>query len=140
MKYSELPEEIRKKLDEELNQLKNKLVTNNAFEISLYSKKGTRYFHARRHVCSSRVGKNKEYDFRFGGKNYWEVSYWGMGVREQKNPFGEKEYHLHAGIKYGSKTNSKGEVIEIPKELDTKAEVLKLIEALEVFDMNLLRK
>ena len=137
MKYSELPEEIRKKLDEEYNELKNKLVVNSAFEISIYSKKGTRWFHARRYVCSSRVGKH---DFRFGGRNYWEVSYRGMNACVQKNVMGEKEYHLHDGIKYNAHINNKGERIEIPKELPTKADVLKLIEALEVFDMDLLRK
>ena len=136
MTYNELPEEVRKELEKEQESFKNKLVENSAFEISIYSKEGTRYFHARRHVGSSRVGNQ---DFRFGGANYWEVSYRGMNACSQKNVMGEKEYHLHDGIKYGSRTNSKGERIEIPKELPTKADVLKLIEALEVFDMNLLK-
>lgn len=136
MKYSELPEEIRKKLEEERDELKNKLVVNNSSEIGIYSKSGTRWFHARRRVCS-RVDKR---DFRFGGRNYWEITYRGMNACVQKNVMGEKEYHLHDGIIYTSRTNSKGERIEIPKELDTKADVLKLIESLEVFDMNLLRK
>ena len=125
MRYSELPQQVQDSLTSEQSLLHLKQV-NTAYEVLVYNKTGTRFFHARR-VQSSWQG-NGTY-MPFGGGSVWSINYGEMGFRLCRNPFGEIDAELRMGKTFGKSKN--GTVI--PKSVGTKREVLALIDEIGIF-------
>lgn len=125
MRFSELPQQVQDSLTSEQSLLHLKQV-NTAYEVLVYNKPGTRFFHARR-VQSSWQG-NGAY-MPFGGGSVWSINYGEMGFRLCRNPFGEIDAELRMGKTFGKSKN--GTVI--PKSVGTKREVLALITEIGIF-------
>lgn len=125
MRFSELPQQVQDSLTSEQSLLHLKQV-NTAYEVLVYNKSGTRFFHARR-VQSSWQG-NGAY-MPFGGGSMWSINYGEMGFRTCRNPFGEIDAELRMGKTFGKSKN--GTVI--PKSVGTKREVLALITEIGIF-------
>lgn len=125
MRFSELPQQVQDSLASEQSLLHLKQV-NTAYEVLVYNKSGTRFFHARR-VQSSWQG-NGAY-MPFGGGSMWSINYGEMGFRLCRNPFGEIDAELRMGKTFGKSKN--GTVI--PKSVGTKREVLALITEIGIF-------
>ena len=125
MRFSELPQQVQAKLTNEMSRMHLKQV-NTAYEVCVYNKTGTRYFHARR-VQSSWQG-NGAY-MPFGGGSVWTINYGEMGFRSCRNPFGEIDAELRMGKTFGKARN--GTVI--PSSVGTKREVLALIAQIGIF-------
>ena len=125
MRFSELPQQVQDSLTSELNLLHLKQV-NTAYEVLVYNKTGTRFFHAKR-VQSSWQG-NGAY-MPFGGGSQWIIKYGEMGFRLIRDPFGGIGAELCMGRRFGKSKN--GTVI--PNSVATKAEVLALIAQIGIF-------
>ena len=125
MRFTDLPQQVQDALTSEMSHLHLKQV-NTAYEVIVYNKTGTRFFHARR-VQSSWQG-NGAY-MPFGGGSVWTIEYGEMGFRSCRNPFGELDAELRMGKTFGKSKN--GTVI--PKSVGTKREVLALIAEIGIF-------
>jgi hypothetical protein len=66
----------------------------------------------------------------FGGGTYWKIRYGKVEVGAFKSPVGTREYQLIDGHTYGKSANG----TEIPRTLETKKEVLALINAIRIFN------
>ena len=125
MRFSELPKQVQDSLTSEQSHLHLKQV-NTAYEVLVYNRAGTRFFHARR-VQSSWQG-NGAY-MPFGGGSVWTIKYGEIGFRSCRNPFGEIDAELRMGKTFGKSKN--GTVI--PNSVATKKEVLALIAEIGIF-------
>ena len=125
MRFSELPKQVQDSLTSEQSHLHLQQV-NTAYEVLVYNRAGTRFFHARR-VQSSWQG-NGAY-MPFGGGSVWTIKYGEIGFRSCRNPFGEIDAELRMGKTFGKSKN--GTVI--PKSVGTKREVLALIAEIGIF-------
>jgi len=122
MKFSELPQSIQAELNEK-RERREKSQLNTATEILLYNPQFTRYLWAKRHSYPSQYS-------RFGGGNYWEVEY-GEIVFCKSRVFEDLiEWDWGFGKKYG-KVNG----IEIPKQIDKKAQIIEIINKIGLFDI-----
>ena len=126
MRFSELPQQVQDSLTTELSLLHLKQV-NTAYEVLVYNKPGTRFFHARR-IQSSWQDNNGNY-MPYGGGSKWTIKYGEIGFRTCRNPFGEIDAELRMGKTFGKSKN--GTVI--PKSVGTKKEVLALIAQIGIF-------
>ena len=125
MRFTDLPQQVQDALTSEMSHLHLKQV-NTAYDVLVYNKTGTRFFHAKR-VQSSWQG-NGAY-MPFGGGSVWTIEYGEMGFRSCRNPFGELDAELRMGKTFGKSKN--GTVI--PKSVGTKREVLALIAEIGIF-------
>ena len=127
MKLCELPQNQQDVLEKLRDQFKGHIVKNDAWGFTVYNELGTRRFSAVRR-CIEYNNTKTGYHRGFGGGNYWVISYnqmcWQRSYR--RDPLGGKELWLGwaLGKSFGRITNEAGEVLEIPKEVGTKAEVL----------------
>ena len=127
MKFNELPIKFQESLNKERENLKG-VHRNNAYEVLLYNSNGTRYFSARRKSIGTTWAG-------FGGGSYWVIRYGAVQFTKTKNPLGGLDYEWTEGKQYGSKTFENGDVVIIPKTLETKKEVLALARSLKCFDI-----
>lgn len=131
MLFSELPVEVQERLNGE-RKAKAGRFTNDAYEIHLYNEDGTRYFRASR-VCKPWVGvkDNHALSMPFGGGTYWSIAYGAVQFRSFRNPFGQIDYELCDGKRYGKSANG----TEIPSTLPTKKDVLALVKTIGIFNL-----
>ena len=125
MKFSELPLAVQKSLADAKIRLHLKQV-NTAYEVLVYNKAGTRFFHARR-VQSSWQG-NGAY-MPFGGGSKWAIKYGEIGFKTHRDPFGGIDAELGMGRRFEKSAN--GTVI--PQFVASKREVLALLTAIGIF-------
>lgn len=128
MKFEDLPLAVRDKLQAERIKLANHRV-NTAYAIELYNESGTRYFRAKR-CCQCWNDTNGNY-MPFGGGTYWVISYGKVQVRAYKSCMGTQEYELYNGKRFDKSAN--GTVI--PTQLNTKKEVLEIINKIGIFTL-----
>lgn len=120
MKLSELPEEIQHELRTNKPQFIKEHTWNNSYHLCLINKNGTRYFRADRICLMSKWAA-------FGGGSYWKIHYGCVVWTQGHTPFGDPYYHWKLSCKaYGSVQMSNGSVINIPRYLDTKKEVIEI--------------
>lgn len=127
MNFNELPENVQVSLRKDKEQYVSKRI-NDGYTIHLYSTDGTRYVYARRHALASQY-------MSFGGGSYWTIQYGKVQFEGYKNPVGERDYRWCDGKAFGSITKSDGSVVEIPRRVDTKQEVINVIKAIGRFDI-----
>lgn len=127
MKFSELPIDVQNALSEDKQKLHEKRV-NDAYNIRLYSKDGSRYIFAKRE--QSAFSNDKGVYMPFGGGSVWRIQYGAVQFRSYRNPLNGIEYELCNGKTFGQSKN--GTVI--PKTLSSKKEVCDLIKAIGIFD------
>lgn len=125
MKISELPEDVQKKLAQQRIELSHKRI-NTPYRVEVYNADGTRYLEAYR-ICKS-WSDDKGHYMPFGGGTYWSIRYGAVQWTSRKDPLGGIDYELCNGKQYGSRDG-----VEIPKIVNTKKEVLILIEKLGIF-------
>lgn len=128
MKLNELPQAIQEKLQADRKVLAQKHI-NTAYTIELYNEAGTRYFRAKR-CCQSWADTNGNY-MPFGGGTYWIIFYGAVQFRATKSCMGTVEYELVNGKRYDKSAN--GTVI--PKQLQTKKQVIDLINQIGIFTL-----
>lgn len=126
MKFSELPTDTQQRLNDERSKLSNRTI-NNAYEVLLYNKSGTRFFSARRHQSSWQDDKGNY--MPFGGGSEWTVRYGCIGFVRRKQVMGY-DYELGYGRVYSKSAN--GTVI--PSSVKTKKEVYDVAKAIGIFD------
>lgn len=120
-----MPQQVQDSLTSEKSLLHLKQV-NTAYEVLVYNKTGTRFFHARR-VQSSWQG-NGAY-MPFGGGSKWSIRYGEMGFRSHRNPFGGIDAEMCMGRAFGKSSNGS----MIPQSVATKREVLELLAKIGIF-------
>ena len=121
MRYSELPQADQDNIKDEIDALKD---INDAWEIKVYNKAKHRYFHARR---VSRPGQYAAFD----GGSEWRLYYGRISFKAVKDPIGNGfSYHACCGSTF-SKVNG----IDIPRSLPKKADVIKLIKQIGIFEL-----
>ena len=134
MKLNELPQEIQDKLTADRNRWKCHIL-NKAYGVSAYNENGTRYFEATRRCIGWQDNKTGN-SMPFGGGTYWEVLYGEIRWthRTRRDPLGNiyHEYQWVRSNTFSKTTNTDtGELIEIPRTLKTKKEVMDLLKKLE---------
>lgn len=126
MKINDLPAEVQQKLAKQRAELSNKCI-NTAYKVELYNADGTRYFTAYR--CCKSWNDDKGHYMPFGGGSVWFIHYGAVQCGVRKDPLGGKEYELYNGKQFGKSVNG----TEIPKSLNTKKEVLELVNRIGIF-------
>lgn len=124
IKFKDLPSDVQNIL----NKKRDALIASSrstATEILLYNSTGTRYFYAKRHSRPTRY-------MSFGGGNYWEVHYGEVIFYKKRIHTDMFEWDFRHGKTFG-KVNG----IEIPKELDRKAQIIEIINKIGIFDLSL---
>lgn len=126
MTLNDLPQEIREKLVAERTTLCEKWYRNTAWEVCFVNEDGTRYFHAYR--------KN-DFGITYGCINgWWEVFYGAIKWRHMHRVFWgivEEDYLWVESNRYKKSKNG----TEIPFEVHTKKDVLKLAKAIGIFNI-----
>lgn len=128
MTINELPQETHDRLQADRKKLAQRHI-NTAYTIELYNEDGTRYFRAKR-CCLSWADLKGNY-MPFGGGTYWIISYGAVQIIATKSCMGTVEYELQCGKRFGKSAN--GTVI--PKELQTKKQVIELIKQIGIFTL-----
>ena len=128
MKFSELPVETQKILNEEREEIRGKTI-NTDHLIHLYNKDDKRYTYARRH-CRS-WDDDKGHSMPFGGGSYWTLSYGKVQFERYRNPLGQRDYRLCDGVTFRKSAN--GTVI--PSTVATKKEVINIINQIGIFNL-----
>lgn len=136
MKLNELPQNIQNELNADRDNWKG-TIQQNGYKVIAFNKKGTRFFIATRH-CIGWQDTNTGNSMPFGGGTYWKVRYGIMNWKKitSRNPIGEVEvkYIWVRGKTYSSITKTDGSILEIPAELSTKKEVMKILKQLDCRD------
>lgn len=127
MKFSELPQDVQEALNAKRKR-KEAEQRNTATEILLYNPQFTRFFWAKRHSYPSQY-------WSFGGGNYWEVHY-GEVVFCKERVMGSL---IDWGWGFG-KEYRKANGVDIPKQVERKAEIIEIIKGINIFDLNVLPK
>ena len=127
MKFIELPQVLQEKVKTLRREARNHNIET-PYEILTYNEAGTRFFRARR-VCRS-WNDDRGNSMPFGGGSYWTVNYGEVGWRRVKDLLGSG-YDVELG--FGKTFNRSANGTEIPKTLETKAEVMKLRSAIGIF-------
>lgn len=134
MNLSELPTEIQNELLEKRSHLHETEKRNDAYNILLVNKEGTRYFMARR-CCIGWVDKREGHtnSMPFGGGTYWKLQYGAVLWDRRKNPVGEWDYYwaVPSSRRFGKSVNG----TEIPSQVGTKKEVLEIAKAIGIFEL-----
>lgn len=120
------PTDTQQRLNDERSKLSNRTI-NNAYEVLLYNKSGTRFFSARRHQSSWQDDKGNY--MSFGGGSEWTIRYGCIGFVRRKQVMGY-DYELDYGRVYSKSAN--GTVI--PSSVKTKKEVYDVAKAIGIFD------
>ena len=124
MTISELPIEMQQQLAADRLALKT---INNPYLVKVYNQQGTRFLEARR-ITKSWYG-NGVY-MPFGGGSYWTIRYGVVAWKKVKDLMGKGfSVELADGKLYGAAANG----TKIPRDVHTKADVLKLIKAIGIF-------
>lgn len=126
MKFSELAKQVQERLVKEKNNLHSKNI-NTSYEVLVYNEAGSRFFNAKR-VQSSWQDNRGSY-MPFGGGSKWILRYGEVGFRTYRNPVGEMDAELCMGRLFGKSSNG----TSIPKSVDTKKEVLAIIDQIGIF-------
>jgi len=137
MKFEELPIEVQERLKAEIAEQANTF-SDGAFFLKIYSKNGLRWIYAYRSVGDC-VNKNGN-PWRLGGPQNWTISYGAVQFESYKNPCGEKSWRLYEGKTFRSTKLKDGTVIEVPRTLPKKKDVLEFISTFPGFDPELLPK
>ena len=137
MKFEELPIEVQEQLRAEIAAQAN-TISDSPFSLKIYSKNGKRWIYAYRCVGDC-VNKNGN-PWRLGGPQNWTIQYGAVQFESYRNPLGEKSWRLCESKVFSSKTLEDGSVLEIPRTLHKKAEVLEFIANFPGFDPELLPK
>lgn len=98
---------------------------NEPYEILAFNKGTTRFFHAVRRTVSS-----DKLNMAFGGGSFWTISYGEVGVYYKRDLAGDLYGDYGFGRTFGAKNG-----ITIPKTLDTKSEVISLMQSLSIFNI-----
>ena len=126
MKFTELSQEWQDKLSADRKVLCKKNHSD-SYEVIMYNAEGTRYFRARR-VCHA-WNDDKGHSMPFGNGTHWTVRYGAVQFSAHRNPCGEIDYELCDGKTYGRSAN--GTVI--PPRVDTKKEVIEILNKIAIF-------
>ena len=128
MKFSELPKDIQDRLLKEKANLCKRNI-NTPYEVSLYSKKGSYYFKARRVVESWSDDKGNY--MPFGGGSFWTIRIGKVNLARVKQVMGY-DYEFVDGETF-SKAVIDGETCLIPSKVKTKKEVVNIVSKLSRF-------
>lgn len=131
MKFIELPKETQEQLLKERKELHNQNI-DCSYSVHLYNEEGTRIFRATR-ICKE-WGDNKGHSMPFGGGSYWKILYGKTKIVYKINPIGEKDFYWVEGKQFTAITTKKG-TVQIPKELNTKKEVIELVKKIGLFNI-----
>lgn len=124
MKFSELPIKTQERLKDE----SRKRFRNDAYEVYLVSRNGSRYLMARRHqIPWSDCNGNS---MPFGGGSEWSVQYGELAFALRRQVIG-RDYEICHGKRFGKSAN--GTII--PKSVKTKKEVMALAKAIGIFEL-----
>ena len=131
MTLNELPQEIQDKLNEMRSHLNEDEHRNDAYNVILVNKEGTRYFFAKR-VCES-WNDDKGHYMPFGGGTHWNIQYGPVMWNRRKNPVGEWDYYwcVPSSKRYTKSMNG----TEIPSRVGTKKEVLSIAKSIGIFEL-----
>ena len=127
MRLIDLPENVQNVLRQEKVKYVSKRI-NDGYTIHLYSSDGMRYVYARRHAMASQY-------MSFGGGSYWTIAYGKVQFESYNNPVGERDYRWCDGMIFGSIKKKDGSIVEIPKRVDTKKEVIEIIKSIGKFEI-----
>ena len=125
MNITELPIEMQQQLAADRLALKT---INNPYFVRVHNPQGTRFLEARR-VCRCWQNERGAY-MPFGGGSYWTIRYGVVAWKKVKDILGGGySVELADGKLYGAAANG----TKIPRDVHTKADVLKLIQAIGIF-------
>ena len=121
MKFTELPQEVQDRLNEERKNLhlKNE---NGRSHLCLYDKKGIRFFWAHYHPGAGRY----EYP-------YWSVHYGPMHVVRTTDKHGNETFELRKDFKKSFYKSFNGR--RIPDSVRTKKEAIEVARSIGIFDI-----
>lgn len=130
MTFNELPQDKQQALIDSRKTLYVKMREDTGYRVVRVNKTGTRFFEAQRRQIAY-TGNPCGY-MRFGGGSYWVIYYGEIRWRAVRHPMGN-DYdcvwicsHKHL---FGSRNG-----VQIPGRLNTKKEVMALIDKLEIFN------
>lgn len=131
MTLNELPQEIQDKLNEMRSHLHEDEHRNDAYNVVLVNKEGTRYFFAKR-VCEC-WSDDKGHYMPFGGGTHWNIKYGPVMWNRHRNPVGEWDYEWCVPSSKCFMKSMNG--TEIPSSVGTKKEVLAIAKAIGIFEL-----
>lgn len=126
MNLSDLPQEIQDQLLKEREELWTTMKKNDAWNIVLVNKSGTRYF---------RAWRQNDFERWSGGSihGWWNIRYGKVLWDRRKWPLGGgfDYFWVLSGKMFGKSKNG----TEIPREVHTKKEVLEIAKKIGIFEI-----
>ena len=124
MKFNELPLSVQEKLNQQRAKVHESWKLNEPYVVQFTNKEGTRCFYAQRRSNYNRDNRGCK------GGSYWEVMYYAIAVKAIGGGM-LPQYTLSAGQKFSKSFNG----TEIPKYVNTKAEVLEIAKKIGTLEM-----